>query len=48
MTRIGESTDLGTGYLGRIHMTRDMIIKVEEIFLISRQGYTSGKLLDNT
>ena len=40
--------DLSTTYLGRIDMTRDMIIKVEEKFPISGQGYTSGKLLDNT
>ena len=29
-------------------MTRDMIIKAEEKFPISGQGYTNGKLLDNT
>ena len=29
-------------------MTRDMIIKVEENFPISRQQYTKRKLLDNT
>ena len=29
-------------------MTRDMIIKAEEKFQISGQGYTNGKLLDNT
>ena len=29
-------------------MTRDMIIKAEEKFPISGQGYTHGKLLDNT
>ena len=28
-------------------MTRDMIIKAEEKFLISGQGYTHGRLLDN-
>ena len=48
MTRFDESTDLSTTYLGRIDMTRDMIIKAEERFLISEQGYISGKLLDNT
>ena len=48
MTRFVESTDLSTTYLGRIDMTRYLIIKVEEKFLISGQGYTSGKLLDNT
>ena len=29
-------------------MTRDMIIKAEEKFPIFGQGYTNGKLLDNT
>ena len=29
-------------------MTKDMIIKAEEKFPISGQGYTKGKLLDNT
>ena len=29
-------------------MTRDQIIKAEEKFPISGQGYTNGKLLDNT
>ena len=29
-------------------MTRDMIIKAEEKFPISGQGYTNGKLLDYT
>ena len=47
MTRFDESTDMSTTYLGRIVMTRDMIMKVEEKFPISGQGYTSGKLLDN-
>ena len=42
------TVDLSTTYLGRIDMTRDMIIKAEEKFPISRQGYTNGKLLDNT
>ena len=47
-TRFDESTDLSTTYLGRIDMTRAMIFKVEEKFPIYGQGYTSGKLLDNT
>ena len=29
-TRFDESTDLSATYLGRIDMSRDMIIKVEE------------------
>ena len=47
-TRFDESTDLNTTYLGRIDMTRDIKITVEEKFPFSGQGYTSGKLLDNT
>ena len=47
-TKFDESTDLSTTYLGRMAMTRDMIIRVEENFPLSRQGYTNGKLLDNT
>ena len=47
-TRFDESTDLSTTYLGKMDMTRDHIIKAEEKFSISGQGYTNGKLLDNT
>ena len=47
-TRFDESMDLSTTYLGKMDMTRDMIIKAEEKFPISRQGYTNGKLPDNT
>ena len=35
-------------YLRKTDITRDMIVKAEEKLLISRQGYTNGKLLDNT
>ena len=48
MTRFDESTDLSTTYLGKMDKTRGMIIKAEEKFLISGQGYTNGKLLDHT
>ena len=48
VTRFDESTDLSTTYLGRMDMIRNVIIKAEEKFPISGQGYTSGKLLDNT
>ena len=48
VTRYDESTDLSTIYLGRTDITKHMIIKVEEKVPISGQGYTSGKLLDNT
>ena len=47
-TRFDESTDLSTAYLGKTDMTRDMIIKAEGKFSISGQGYTNGRLLDNT
>ena len=43
-TRIHENSDLSTTYLGRVDMTRASNIKVKETFLISRQGYTVGKL----
>ena len=48
VTRFAESTDISTTYLGKRDITRDMIIKAEEKFPISGQGYTNGKLLDNT
>ena len=48
MTGFDESTDLSTTYLGKMDMARDMIIKVEEKFSISRQGYANEMLLDNT
>ena len=41
VTRCNDSTDFSTTYLGRI----DMIIKAEEKFSISGQGYTSGKIV---
>ena len=46
--RFDESIDLSTTYLRKMEMTRDMIIKAEEKFPISGQGYTHGKLLDST
>ena len=48
VTRFDESADLSTTYLGKTDMTRDQIIKEEEKFPISGQGYMHGKLLDNT
>ena len=35
-------------YLGKTNMIRDHKMVVEETFLISEQGYTTGKLLDGT
>ena len=45
-TGFDENSDLSTMYLGRIDITRSSKIKAEELFLISEQGYTIGKLLD--
>ena len=38
-SRIDESTNLSTTYLGKMDMTRDMIIRTEKKFIISGQGY---------
>ena len=46
--RFDENTDLSTIYLGQTKMTRETKIKAEESFPITRQGFTSGKLLDGT
>ena len=35
-------------YLGRVNVTKENKITAEEKFLISEQGYTTGKLLDGT
>ena len=46
VTKFDESTDLSTTYLGKAGVTREHVIKAEERFPISGQGYTNGKLLD--
>ena len=46
--RFDEDTDLSTTYLGQVDMTRNIEVKAEEIFPITVQGYTKGKLLDAT
>ena len=46
--RFDEISDLSTTYLGRTRVTRETKIKVEEQFPISGQGFTMGKLLDDT
>ena len=46
MTRFDENSNLSTTYLGRLNMTRDDELTVEEKFLITEQGYTVGKPLD--
>ena len=45
-TRFGENSDLSTIYLGRIDMTQDKDLMVEQRFPISKSGYTIGKLMD--
>ena len=47
-TRFDENWDLSTTYLGRVDTTKTSKIKAEETFLIPKQGYTIGKLLDRT
>ena len=48
VTRFDESADLSTTCLGRINQTRKSVIRAEESFPISGQGYTVGKLSDKT
>ena len=46
--RFDENSDLSTTYLGQTKMTRDTKIRAEEKFPITRQGFTLGKLLDES
>ena len=46
--KFDESTDLSTTYLGRVGQIRKSVIRAEESFPISGQGYAIGKLLDKT
>ena len=46
--KFNENSDLSTKYLGQTKMTRDTKIKAVERFLITSQGFASGKLLDGT
>ena len=48
VTRFDENTDLSTTYLGKRGQTRKIVIRAEESFPISGQGYTVGKLADKT
>ena len=45
-SRFDENVDLITTYLGRIDMKREEVMKVEESFPISEQGFVMGKLLN--
>ena len=47
-TRFDENTDLCTTYARKLRMTPGDKLNVEERFPITKQGYTVGKLLDNT
>ena len=47
-TRFDENSDLNTTYLGKVNMTHDKDLIVEERFPISKSGYTVGKLMDRT
>ena len=47
-TRFDENSDLSMTYLGKLNMTHNKNVMVEERFLISKLGYTVGKLLDRT
>ena len=48
VTRFDENTDLSMTYLGKKGQTRKGVIRAEESFPISGQGYTVGKLADKT
>ena len=45
-SRFDENVDLSTTYLGRIDMKREEVMKAEESFPISEQGFFIGKLLN--
>ena len=45
-SKFDENVDLSTTYLGRIDMKREDVMKVEESFPISEQGFVMGKILN--
>ena len=45
-SRFDENVDLSMTYLGRIDMKREEVMKAEESFPISEQGFVMGKLLN--
>ena len=47
-TRFDENSDLSMTSLGRVNVARKNKITAEEKFPISKQGYTTRKLLDGT
>ena len=44
--RFDENVDLSTTYLGKICMRREDIMKAEESFPISEQGFVMGRILN--
>ena len=44
--RFDENVDLSTTYLGKIGMKREDIMKAEESFLLSEQGFVMGRILN--
>ena len=44
--RFDEIVDLSTTYLGKIGMKREDIMKAEEYFSISEQGFVMGRILN--
>ena len=45
-SRFDENVDLSTAYLGRNNMQREEMLKAEESFPISEQGFVKGKLIN--
>ena len=45
-SRFDENVDLSMTYLGRINMKREEVMKAEESFPISKQGFVMGKLMN--
>ena len=45
-SRFDENVDLSTTYLGRIDMKREEVLKAEESFPISEQGFVKSKLIN--
>ena len=45
-SRFDENVDLSMTYLGRMDMKRDEVMKAEESFPISEQGFVMGKLMN--
>ena len=45
-SRYDENIDLSMTYLGRVDMKREEVMKVEESFPISEQGFVMGKMLN--